>query len=164
MRSKHSVILLIALISFTLTFCGTPAAYGAPPSDPCSLLTQAQVSAVFGVNVEPAQHIAPRLCQWSAPNQPNSMNAKKVTVVLQDARAFSYAKTPITQKITTTPASGIGDDAVYSTLPGVTPGLGITLNVKKGDSYFAVHVYGFTGEAKAMAMEKTLALEIVSKL
>src|SRR6266567_6181770 len=87
--------------------------------------------AVFGINVDPAQRIAPKLCQWSAPNQPNSMNAKKVAITLVDARAFGYAKTPITKSVTTTPASGIGDDAVYSSLPGVTPGLGTTLNVKK---------------------------------
>jgi hypothetical protein len=141
MRSKHSVILLIALISFTLTFCGTPAAYGAPPSDPCSLLTQAQASAVFGVNVEPAQ--------------PAELDEREKSYGRAAGRAGVFlCQDADHQKITTTPASGIGDDAVYSTLPGVTPGLGTTLNVKKGDSYFAVHVYGFTGEAKAMAMEK----------
>jgi hypothetical protein len=36
--------------------------------------------------------------------------------------------------------------------------------VKKGDSYFVVHVYGFPEQAKAMAMEKTLAIEACSKL
>ena len=161
MRWNHTLALAVALFSVAL-YCARTA-YAAPP-DPCSLLTQAQVSAVFGVNVEPAQRIAPKLCQWSAPNQPNSMNAKKVAITLVDARAFGYAKTPITKSVTTTPASGIGDDAVYSSLPGVTPGLGTTLTVKKGDSYFAVHLYGFPGEAKAMAMEKVLALEIISKL
>ncbi len=54
--------------------------------------------AVFGINVDPAQRIAPKLCQWSVPNQPNSMNAKKVAINLVDARAFSYAKTPITKQ------------------------------------------------------------------
>ncbi len=126
MRWNHTLALAVALFSVAL-YCA-PTAHAAPP-DPCSLLTQAQVSAVFGVNVEPAQRIAPKLCQWSAPNQP-----------------------------------GIGDDAVYSSVPGVTPGLGTTLTVKKGDSYFAVHLYGFPGEAKAMAMEKVLALEIISRL
>ncbi len=46
---------------------------------------------------------------------------KKVAINLVDARAFSYAQTPITKSVTTTPVSGIGDGAVYATLPGVTP-------------------------------------------
>lgn len=92
------------------------------------------------------------------------MNAKKVTLALQEAQAFAYAKTPISHRITTTPASGIGDDAVYDTLSGVTPGLGTSLAVKRGNSFFTVHVYGFPDQPKAMAIEKTLALEVVSKL
>ena len=57
--------------------CCSRAAYAVPPSEPCSLLTQAQVSAALGVEVEAAQHIAPTLCQWSAPNQPNSIKGEK---------------------------------------------------------------------------------------
>jgi len=95
MRSGHSLTLFIAVLSGVL--CDTRTAYAAPP-DPCSFLTAAQVSAVFGINVDPAQRIAPKLCQWSVPNQPNSMNAKKVAINLVDARAFSYAKTPITKQ------------------------------------------------------------------
>jgi hypothetical protein len=163
MDSEHSIGLVFAFLG-VLTVCSSRAAYGAPAIDPCSLLTQSQVSTVFGMNVEAGQRLAPKLCQWSAPNQPNSMNGKKVTVDLLSAQAFAFAKTPIVQSVATIPASGIGDDAVYSTLPGVTPGLGTSLAVKKGDSYFSVHVYGFPDKAKAMAMEKTLALEIVSKL
>jgi hypothetical protein len=60
------------------SLCSSPTAYAVPPSEPCSLLTQAQVSAALGVEVEAAQHIAPTLCQWSAPNQPNSINGKKL--------------------------------------------------------------------------------------
>jgi hypothetical protein len=36
--------------------------------------------------------------------------------------------------------------------------------VNKGSSYFTVHVYGFPDQAKAMAMEKTLALNACTKL
>jgi hypothetical protein len=54
--------------------------------------------------------------------------------------------------------SGIGDDAVY----GTAAGLG-TLSVKKGNSAFVVHVYGFPLD-QIESKEKTLALEILSKL
>jgi len=163
MDAKHSAGWLAGVLCIVIV-SSSRMAYGAPPSDPCSLLTQAQVSAVLGTSVEPAQRIAPRLCQWSVPNQPNSMNAKKVAVTISDERAFGYAKTPVVKSVKTTPASGICDDAVYAFTPGVTPGLGTSLYVKKGDSYFVVHVYGFPEQAKAMAMEKTLAIEACSKL
>jgi len=163
MDSKYS-----SLVAFTflciLSFCGSRAAYAVPPTDPCSLLTQAQVSAVLGVSVETAQHVAPTLCQWSAPNQPNSMNAKKVALTISNERAFGYAKTPVVKSVKTIPASGICEDAVYALTPGVTPGLGIALYVKKGASYFVVHVYGFPDQTKAMDMEKTLATQACSKL
>jgi hypothetical protein len=144
--------------------CCSRAAYAVPPSEPCSLLTQAQVSAALGVEVEAAQHIAPTLCQGSAPNQPNSINGKKVTLTISNERAWEYAKARVGSSLTTMPASGISDDAVHTTIKRVTPGLGTTLYVKKGSSYFVVHVYGFPDQAKATAMEKTLATQACSKL
>jgi len=139
-------------------------AYAEPASDPCSLLTQLQVGVVLGTNVEAAHRVAPTLCEWSAPNQPNSINAKKVVLTISNERAFGYAKTPITKSVKTIPASGIGDDAVYAIMAGVTPGLGTSLYVKKVNSYFVVHVYGFPDQPKAMAMEKALAVQACSKL
>lgn len=57
MESKHSTALAIGLLC-VLTVCSSGAAYGAPPSDACSLLTQAQISAVFGVSVEAGQRLS----------------------------------------------------------------------------------------------------------
>jgi hypothetical protein len=54
--------------------------------------------------------------------------------------------------------AGIGDDAVYGTAAGHG-----TLSVKKGNSVFVVHVYGFPLD-QIEAKEKSLALEILSKL
>jgi hypothetical protein len=162
MDSKYSFSVAVAFLC-TLSICSR-ATYAAPASDPCSLLTQAQVSAVLGMSVEAAQRVAPRLCQWSAPNQPNSINAKKVVLTISDERAFGYAKAPVVSSVKTMPASGICADAIYTVTPGVTPGLGTSLYVKKGNSYFVVHVYGFPEQTKAMAMEKTLAIQACSKL
>ena len=155
-----AAIFFCCMLSF---YCLRPA-YAAQANDPCSLVTQAQVGAVLGVNVEAAQRIAPRLCQWSAHNQPNSINAKKVALTISDEQAFRYAKAPVVSNVKTMPGSGICDDAVYTVLPGVTPGLGTSLYVKKRSSYFVVHVYGFPEQTKVMEMEKTLALEACSKL
>jgi hypothetical protein len=152
-------------IGFGLVLCSAQPAYPqGSATDPCSLLTQAQVSAVLGVNVDPPKRITPTMCGWSAPNQPNSINAKKVALLISNANAFGFAKTPVVSSEKATPASGVCDDAVYSFPNGIKSGLATALYVKKGGSYFTVHVYGFPDQAKTMAMEKTLALNACSKL
>jgi hypothetical protein len=126
--------------------------------EPCSLLTPAQVNAVLGANVGSAK-VSPLLCEWSAPNQP-----KKVALVLSSQRAFGFAKTPVVASAKTMPSSGIGDDSVYSLAVGIDPGPDTALYVKKGNSYFVIHVYGVLDRGKVMAMEKTLALEVCANL
>jgi hypothetical protein len=150
---------------FALVLCSSKPAYaGGTGTDPCSLLTQAQVSAVLGTNVDPAKQLTPTMCGWSAPNQPNSINAQKVLLIISNERAFGFAKTPVVSSEAAAPGSGICDDAVYSFPTGNKSGLATALFVKKGSTYFTVHVYGFPDQPKTMAMEKTLALDACSKL
>jgi hypothetical protein len=157
MHSKYSTALVIA--AFYILTCTSRAAYAAAATtDPCTLLTQAQVSAALGVDVAPGQHVAKTACQWSAPG-PSTPNAKKLTLTLQDPRAFAYAKMPVGHGVTKTPVSGIGDDAVS----GTTPGLGTVLTVKKDSVVFVVHVFGFPTD-EAEAKEKALAIQVLSKL
>ncbi len=164
MNSKLTGAAIIGAI-FVFSLCSSQPAYaGGPATDPCSLITQAQVSAVLGVNVDPAKRVTPTMCGWSAPNQPNSTNAKKVALVISNAHAFGFAKTPVVSSETAAPANGVCDDAVYSFPTGTKSGSATALFVKKGGTYFAVHVYGFPDQAKAMAMEKTLAVDACSKL
>ena len=59
-----------------------------------------------------------------------------------------------------TPVSGIGGDAYYTVFGGTIT----NLMVKKGNVSFKLAIYGGPAPEKAMAMEKTLALEIVGKL
>jgi hypothetical protein len=154
--SKYSTALVIA--AFCILNCTSRPADAAPTTDPCTLLTQAQVSAALGVDVAAGQHFAKTICQWSAPG-PSTPNARKLMLTLQDERAFAYAKMPVGHGVTKTPVSGIGDDAVS----GTTPGLGTVLTVKKANVVFVVHVFGFPPD-EVQAKEKTLALQILSKL
>ena len=136
MNWKRSIALVIG--AFCVLASGSfRAAYGAPPN-PCSLLTQAQVSAVLGVQVGEGRLVVPKMCEWDASGAP-SMNAKKVAITLQDAQAFAYAKMPVGHGMTKTPVSGVGDDAVFGTVPKQAT----TLTVKKGSVVFVVHVTGF---------------------
>ena len=162
MNSKLKSIAVIVAVFF-LAMCLSAPAYAAPPTDPCSLLTQAQVSTVLGTDVEPGKRVAPTMCGWSA-QKPNSSNAKKVALLISNANAFGFAKTPVVGSESAAPASGICDDAVYSFPAGIKSGSATALYVKKGSSYFTVHVYGFPDQATAMKMEKTLALDACSKL
>jgi hypothetical protein len=158
MDAKYSMALVTGLLCF-LAVCSSRSAYSAPSSGPCSLLTPAQISAVLSLNVAAGKPLGTKSCDWTAPGQPIGINAKKVTVTLLDEQGFAYAKMPVNFKgITKTSVSGIGDDAVYGTAAGQG-----TLSVKKGNSAFAVHVYGFPLD-QIEAKEKTLALEILSKL
>ncbi len=151
--------------SLSLVLCSAQPAFArGPAKNPCSLLTQAQVSAVLGTNVEPAKQVTTTMCEWSAPNQPNSLKAKKVALVMSNANAFGFAKTPLVSSEKAEPANGVCDDAVYSFPAGTNSGLATTLYVKKGDAYFVVHLGGFPDQAKAKAVEKTLALDACSKL
>jgi hypothetical protein len=150
--------LLITLVGLTCSLF-TGQAYAAP-ADACSLLTPQQVSAVLGKSVGPGKAIG-RMCEWIPPGEPNGINAKKVAVTLLDERGYTYAKMPIpnNKNIQKTPVSGIGDEAVLGTMTGQSR----TLTVKRGNSYFSVHVFGFPMD-ELEAKEKTLALQILSKL
>lgn len=164
MNSRLTIDAIVAAF-FALMLCNSQPAYaGGPAIDPCSLLTPAQVSTVLGASVDPAKRIAPTMCGWSAPKQPNSTSAKKVALLISNANAFGFAKTPVVNGETAVPASGVCDDAVYSFPAGMKSGPATALFVKKGSSYFTIHVYGFPDQAKTMAMEKTLAIEACSKL
>ncbi|HUJ32066.1 MAG TPA: hypothetical protein VLY23_12350 [Candidatus Acidoferrum sp.] len=139
----------------------------APPTDACSLLTQARVSAALGVSVGAGQRVvptSPSICGWAQPGDTTHSGKRLVVSIyvplgkLTPADRFNSAKKPM-QGITKTPVSGVSDDAIYA----VTPGFGTGLIFKKGDSAFDVRVYGFSDE-QIKEKEKTLALEIIAKL
>ncbi|HKW01096.1 MAG TPA: hypothetical protein VJN96_14830 [Vicinamibacterales bacterium] len=157
MKSKTCVIPILGLaVMFVI---GSARMLAAAPPDPCSVLTAAQVSDALGVPVADGQHLATTVCQW-APAGASSAKAKKLTVTFQNARAFEAAKTPVPDaKITKTPVTGIGDDAVL----GTTQGVATVLTVKKGDVVFVVRVFGLPDD-QAAAKEKALALKILQKI
>ena len=147
----------LAIVSIALTLFCTARSTNAAPSDPCSLLTPDQISAVIGSTVEAGKAVGTKMCQWLVPNQPTGL---KVAVTLQDSRAFAYAKTPVNDsRITKTPVPGVGDEAIQGTALGKVT----TLTVKKGDTVFVVHVTGIPVD-QAQSMEKSLALQILPKL
>jgi hypothetical protein len=170
MQSK-TIFAAILVAGFVLGTGSSPTAHGAPPpappSDACTLLTQAQVSAVLGVSVGVGEHVVPTsssICGWAQSGGGNHMDKRVVVSIyvpigsLTPADRFNNAKKPI-QGIVKTPVSGVGDDAVSVT----TPGFGTGLIFRKGNSAFDVRVYGFSAN-ETKAKEKTLALDVIAEL
>jgi hypothetical protein len=154
MRSKQSIAVISGVIlPFGLLVPASRSALAAPP-DPCSLLTPAQVTAVFGVTFPAGKQVTPTFCQWASSG---TSGVKRLTVVLEPASGFAAAKTPLAG-ITKTSVAGVGDDAV-----SITAGTTCSLVVKKGTTVFSVRVYGVPLN-EARDKEKALALEILKKL
>jgi hypothetical protein len=160
MRSRATLAAIIVAI-FVVGAATAPPVSAASTRDACSLLTQAQISAELGVPVEAGEHVvasAPGLCGWAPPGGP-TINGRKVVLSLKTTEAFNIGKTPI-KGIIKTPVSGIGDDAYYTTASG----LGTNLSVRKGDVAFNIALHGDFPVDRIKAKEKTLALQILSKL
>lgn len=173
MRSKTSLATLSVAV-FTLAFAATPAC-ASPPADACALLTPAQLSSIVGVTMGAGQHTTPtfvKTCTWTrSGGAPNGIRI--VTVSYQNAGAFGGAKQMTMQmqaaasekgaagKAVFLPARGIGDDAFYANM-GMATYMGLL--VKKGDVSFKVAIYGAVTPDKVEAMEKSIALQVLSKL
>lgn len=136
-------------------------AKAAPPTDACTLLTEAQVSSVLGTSVAAGQHLGGNsLCAWG------KMGGKRVVLSIYTqmgsmtpVQRFNNAKNTPVRGIAKTPVSGIGDDALYMT----TPGLGTGVFFRKGSAAFDLRVYGFPLD-QLKEKEKTLALDVIAKL
>ncbi len=150
----------LKLMVITLAVFAVGKTYAAQPTEACSLLTPEQVSAALGISVGPGQHVPAnnlKACGWTQQGS-STPGAKRVLLSIESTKFWAARKTPV-DGITKTPASGIGDDALYIT----TPPFGTGLNVKKGEVALIVRVYGFaTGQIEAK--EKTLALQALSRM
>jgi hypothetical protein len=163
------------LIAVLLSVVGAlPAVSAAAPNDACSLLTQDQVSTATGLKIGTGTHVTPtyvKTCTWSVPGAATK-GVKSVTLSLQPGSSFASAKMLMEQaktmgknekgvdQLSNTSVSGIGDDAFYTSM-----GAGYTaLLVKKRDVVFKVAMYGDLPNDKKKEVEKTLALQVLSKL
>ena len=166
LKFTHAISIIAVFIIGVATAPRTFA--DAPAKDACSLLTQAQVSDALGAAFGAGSHVTPQFvktCTWTPTG--SAKEIKAVTLNIQTADSYDSGKKQIemaktagagegTQLIST---SGIGDDAYYFNV-----GTNITqLFFKKGTLAFKIAVYGASAD-KAMAVEKTLALEVISKL
>jgi hypothetical protein len=174
MLSKIGLAAIVVGLS-TFGAAIVPPAVAAPPDDACLFVTQAQVSAAIGIAMGGGTHVTPtflKTCTWTPANATEEVKA--VTLNLQSADGYDGAKRLMEQtqaimkakgdkdaaSMTNTSVSGVGDDAYYSYV-----GSSITsLIFKKGKFAFKIAIYGSLPAEKRKAAEKTLALEVISKL
>jgi hypothetical protein len=122
-------------------------------TDPCKLLTSAQVGSAVGGQFGAGEPIGKTGCSWTQP-KPHVI----VTLSLWPPNEWDRIKAnPLGGKII--PASGLGDDAFYATVAQY-----VVLYVKKGGTVYLFKVYGVADQAKQMSAEKTLALDALQKL
>ena len=167
MRSKTGLgAIVLAILIFA---AAAPSVTAAPPTDACPLLTPAEISAVVGVTVGAGTHITPtylKSCTW-APSGGATKDFATLLLALESAASYQSAKAMLQAVansqgkggITMTPASGIGDDAIYSSVANYTK-----LIVKKGDVVFQLVIYGNFPIEKKRDMEKALASKVLSRL
>jgi hypothetical protein len=115
-------------------FCtGAMAAIPEASGDACKLLSAAKVSSVLGVQVDEGVYSLPghsQFCIWKEHGKPD-MVAQNVQVNFLTSRQYEAPKTGPFSK---GPQSGLGDEAYWA----YTPGIGFTLSVKNGSTYFRV--------------------------
>jgi hypothetical protein len=131
-------------------------------TDPCSLLTAAQVSAALGVTVQTGKPAGGGMCYWSPTGQliaPKRVMLQTVGKIgtLTPADRFNTMKSPV-PRITKTPVAGVGDDALY-----IDNGRSVEIAVKKGAAVFQITVFGFPPD-QIKSIEKSLALEALGKV
>lgn len=122
-------------------------------TDPCKLLTSAQVGSAVGGQFGEAEPIGKTGCSWTQA-KPHVI----VTVSLWPPTEWDRIKAnPLGGKII--PASGLGEDAFYATIAQY-----VVLYVKKGGTVYLFKVYGVADQAKQMSAEKTLALQAMTQV
>lgn len=165
MRSRNG---LNAMNILVLMVAGAaPCAVVAAATDACALLSQAQLSAAFGVSMDAGKYVTPqftRTCTW-APSSGPTAAIKYFTLYLQAADGFDAGKNVMRLAqakggAAVTSLSGVGDDAYFASFGSTIT----SLFVKKGDVAFKLTLYGATAPEKATALENALALQVLSKL
>ncbi len=147
-HNRGTIVALGALVA-----CAARVGFAQGPSDRCSLLTQAAVGKALGVNVEAGEPINTTGCSWQS-LKPHMI----VSVVVGDAAKYKVWTGSVIG-VTKASASGIGDAAMYGTLGNLT-----SLWVKHGGNAFQLRVYGVPDPSKQLAVEKTLAADVLKKL
>ena len=124
-------------------------------ADPCKLLIPEEIASALGATFSAGTPIGTTGCSWDSA-KPHLI----VTVSLWPPTEWDRMKAGgAVPGTTTTPVSGLGDDAFFTTIAQY-----VVLYVKKGQTVYLFKVYGVKDPAKQMSAEKTLAGNALKRL
>lgn len=138
---------------------------GGTASDPCTLLTQTEVSAVVGQSVGAGtKDVEPNECDWQYP--PDAVPSIQVSITIETGNALADLCGPGNSALglTVTTVGGVGDGACFEQLAGL--GAGNNLTFSKGSGVYTIAaVIGPNATADAIeAADKALALDALNHI
>jgi hypothetical protein len=128
----------LATITVLILLNAIPLAAAATPTNACALLTQAQVVAALGVDVDAGKNIiGAGDCRWTERGKPTGADVALLQVNLTKPQSFEIGKTPISGWNKPSIA-GIGDDAYFTDNGKVTFPVSPSLSIKKGTVFVVI--------------------------
>src|SRR3954470_20936499 len=91
MKTRLQIAVMVAT-ALGVVVVQSRAVHAASSADPCSLLTQQQVAAVLGTNINVGKQAATGLCEWDVPGQPFGIQGKKPLFTLSRS-ALGFTRT-----------------------------------------------------------------------
>lgn len=138
---------------------------GGSVSDPCTLLTQAEISAVVGQSVGVgSKDVEPNECDWQYP--PDAVPTIQVNITIEVGNTLADLCGPGDSALglSVTTVGGVGDGACFEQLAGL--GAGTNLTFAKGSGVYTVAaVIGSKATAdQILAADKALALDALNHI
>lgn len=144
---------------------GSSGGVGTSVTGPCSLLTQAEVSAVVGQAVGPGSNATnSHECDWQYPA--DGIPTIQVSIGFEDGSLASFCDVPSNSGlgISITQVSGVGDGACFIEMAGLAAGSNLTF-AKGGQVFTTAVILGPNAtSATIQAANKSLALDALARL
>jgi hypothetical protein len=138
---------------------------GATITDPCSLLTQSEVSAVVGHPVGPGtSDVEPKTCDWQFPA--DGVPSIQATINIEGGTLSDTCNKPSNPALglTITQVSGVGDGACFLELAGLGAGTNLTFG-KNGQLFSTGVVLGVNAtREQILEADKALALDALARI
>jgi hypothetical protein len=138
---------------------------GATVTDPCTLLTQAEVTAVVGQPVGPgAKDIEPNECDWQYPADGVPSIQASITIETGNTLADLCGPGNSALGLTVTTVGGVGDGACFVQLAGLGAGTNLTFSTH-GQVFTVATILGPSATVAAIeAADKALALAALARI
>jgi hypothetical protein len=138
---------------------------GATVSDPCSLLTKAEISTVVGQPFGAGSNADdPKSCDWPYPAE--GVPTIQIIVTIEGGTLSDYCGMPSNTALglTITQVTGVGDGACFTEMAGLGAGTNLTFT-KNGQVLSVSALLGPDAtSAELLAADKALALDALARL